>query len=80
VQLLGSIDDYVAPNDNIDLVSGGEFVYLGVPSSGHKSVAQDAGRLDQFATETASYGFFPMLPFLVGNRRREKVEWLDRML
>ncbi len=38
IQLLGSRDDYVSPDDNIDLVSGGDFIYLDVPHSGHKSV------------------------------------------
>ncbi len=37
--------------------------------------ARDDERLGEFATETASYGFFPMLPFLFSRRRREKVEW-----
>lgn len=149
VQLLGSVDDYVAPTDNVDLVSGGDFAYLDVPFSGHKNVvemdgthkgrarravfrqaltagkealekrsllpqddprlsedfkktsvvfvvhgirdeghwthkvarkvlmrARAEGRLKEFATETSSYGYFPMLPFLFSWRRREKVEWL----
>jgi pimeloyl-ACP methyl ester carboxylesterase len=28
------------------------------------------------ATETSSYGYFPMLPFLLPTKRKEKVEWL----
>jgi pimeloyl-ACP methyl ester carboxylesterase len=28
-----------------------------------------------FATVTASYGYFPMLPFLLPSRRRQKVQW-----
>jgi pimeloyl-ACP methyl ester carboxylesterase len=48
VQLLGTIDDLVAPEDNIDLVTGREFVYLDVPASGHENIVQmddtDAGR------------------------------------
>lgn len=40
VQLLGTVDDLVAPDDNIDLVSGGDFVYLDVPHSGHRSVIE----------------------------------------
>lgn len=148
VQLLGSIDDFVAPTDNVDLVAGGDFVYLDVPCSGHVSVnamdgtreglarrevftraltapaeelmrdslspqddpgttedadkqhvvfvvhgirdegywtqkvarkvlmrARSDGRVGEFATETSTYGFFPMLPFLFSRRRREKVEW-----
>lgn len=147
VQLLGSIDDMVAPEDNIDLVTGRDFVYLDVPRSGHSTViemddspagrerravfsrslldtpgrlasagvepgdltprdpdpevtdvvfvihgirdegywthkiarrtrllARGAGR--KLATETSSYGYFPMLPFLLPHRRRAKVEWL----
>jgi hypothetical protein len=38
VQLLGTIDDLVSPDDNIDLVSGKDFVYLEVPESGHRNV------------------------------------------
>ena len=40
VQLLGSVDDYVSPRDNIDLVAGGDFVYLDVPYSGHASIIE----------------------------------------
>ena len=38
IQLLGSRDDMVAPEDNIDLVSGRDFIYLDVPYSGHEDV------------------------------------------
>ena len=38
IQLLGSRDDMVAPEDNIDLVSGEDFIYLDVPYSGHEDV------------------------------------------
>ncbi len=159
VQLLGSIDDMVAPSDNIDLVSGRAFYYLDVPFSGHADVVQmnsrrlvqtedgtvaevgtlrravltralkqeayqledasyipsdrpllaankditdvvfvvhgirDVGHWTQkiarailsrhkkthgvilMASETSSYGFFPMLPFLLPWKRRQKVEW-----
>jgi len=147
IQLLGSVDDLVAPNDNVDLVSGGDFIYLDVPYSGHGDVIElqdpkfGAGRTEVFlrallkdpvelsresvlpadesaavpdagvkqvlfvihgirdtgywthkiarrvlhtvgaargewATETSSYGYFPMLPFLFPWYRRHKVEWL----
>jgi pimeloyl-ACP methyl ester carboxylesterase len=147
VQLLGSRDDMVAPEDNVDLVSGGDFHYLDVPYSGHADVIElddpaagperrrlfllalsstaaalsaesavpsdeqfsapdpdvkkmlfvvhgirDAGywthkiarrvkkkagaALGTWATETSSYGYFPMLPFLFPWYRRNKVEWL----
>jgi pimeloyl-ACP methyl ester carboxylesterase len=147
IQLLGSIDDMVAPEDNVDLISGGDFVYLDVPYSGHADVInlddknhgasrkekfllalkgtreeldraavvpsderftepdlnvkkmvfvvhgiRDAGYwthkiarrvkqrsngpLSEWATETSSYGYFPMLPFLFPWYRRQKVEWL----
>lgn len=147
VQLLGSRDDMVAPEDNIDLVSGGDFIYLDVPYSGHADVIElddpahgparkavfvlalggsfealrkasvvpsdeafsapeertrkvvfvihgirDVGywthriarRIRQrasktsevWSTETSSYGYFPMLPFLFPWYRRQKVEWL----
>ena len=38
VQLLGTVDDLVSPEDNIDLVTGKDFVYLEVPFSGHADV------------------------------------------
>lgn len=172
VQLLGTIDDLVSPDDNIDLVTGSNFYYLEVPMSSHSTVLnmeqsnrtndeilsakvnrnkkdiselalstpqvqrgevfenallysaaqleemqvdtfeqkspmqnpdvknvvfvvhgiRDAGywtkkvagrvqRLGKensiiFETETSSYGYFPMLPFLVYKERRKKVEWL----
>lgn len=146
VQLLGSCDDMVAPTDNIDLVSGGDFIYLDVPYSGHRNVVefndpvhgegrksvfmhaltstheqlqslavvpsdedfikpvidtekvvfvihgirdngywthkvarrikQRLGDHQHWATETSSYGYFPMLPFLLPGFRRKKVEWL----
>ncbi|MEO5593518.1 MAG: hypothetical protein ABIR15_15225 [Chitinophagaceae bacterium] len=38
VQLLGSIDDLVSPQDDIDDVGGVSFVYREVPFSGHKSI------------------------------------------
>ncbi len=40
VQLLGTIDDLVSPEDNIDLISGRDFVYLEVPESGHRNVIE----------------------------------------
>ena len=38
--MLGSIDDIVSPEDQIDLVTGGNFVYLGVRYSGHADIIQ----------------------------------------
>ncbi|HEX5055638.1 MAG TPA: alpha/beta hydrolase [Gammaproteobacteria bacterium] len=147
IQLLGSRDDLVAPEDNVDLVSGDDFRYLDVPYSDHDNVVRmddpryGAGRKEVFlqalllsnkqlehisvipsdekfqapdykvkrmvfvihgirdvghwthriarrvkqraagnpaewATETSSYGYFPMLPFLFPWYRRQKVEWL----
>ncbi|ENW80013.1 hypothetical protein F908_02210 [Acinetobacter sp. NIPH 284] len=149
IQLLGSIDDIVAPEDNIDLVSGGDFIYLDVPYSGHTNIidldhpvfgierqrifllaltgsieeleknaiipadeqfgapneniqnmvfvihgirdvgywthkiarqikygAKRTNTLNEWTTETSSYGYFPMLPFLFSWYRRRKVEWL----
>ena len=40
VQLLGTVDDLVAPEDNLDLVTGREFVYLDVAYSGHVNVIE----------------------------------------
>jgi pimeloyl-ACP methyl ester carboxylesterase len=151
VQLLGTVDDLVAPDDNLDLVTGSAFLYLDVPRTGHVNVVemndpdagearrkalvlaltgtetaiskesvvpadvgglgrehpdvtdvvfvihgirdtgfwthkiarrvQAAGRRHEgerreFATETSTYGYFPMLSFLLPSRRREKVAWL----
>jgi len=147
IQLLGSRDDMVAPDDNVDLVSGSHFVYLDVPNSTHANVIdvgdrdhgegrleviraaltestdvlarlavlpsddhlvspeldvthvafvihgiRDAGywthkiarrvrrfgeaRNERWATETSSYGYFPMAPFLSPIGRRAKVEWM----
>lgn len=145
VQLLGSIDDIVSPEDNIDLISGRDFIYLDVGFSGHQNViemddprhgqarseqlvkalsspisvlksetvqvsdfrprqidssvddvifvvhgirdagywtqkigrrvARVAGNKRKFAMVTSSYGYFPMAPFLLAAKRREKVEW-----
>ena len=148
IQLLGTKDDLVSPEDNIDLVTGGNFIYLEIPASNHLTVLQlkepgygaarsaifkmvlldepdvlrgrqilpaDPGFLQvdnkvtdvvfvihgirdtgywtqkiarrvkvygdrvpnrKFATETSSYGYFGMLPFLLSFARRQKVEWL----
>ncbi len=40
VQLLGTVDDLVSPDDNLDLVTGKDFVYLEVPQSGHRDVIE----------------------------------------
>ena len=40
VQLLGTIDDMVSPEDNIDLVAGSDFLYFDVPQSDHKTVIE----------------------------------------
>lgn len=169
VQLLGSVDDLVSPEDNVDPVAGADFVYLDVPHTGHISIifmdplrprdrpadseAERAAKLSRrvaaagraaifraalvepretlqaravtpfdkpfdhaqpqidrvvfvvhgirdlgywthkiarrvrelgsrhapplhFATETSTYGYFAMLPFLALRQRRGKVEWL----
>lgn len=162
VQLLGTVDDLVSPDDNLDLVVGSDFHYLSVPYSGHANVVelddcigeedariktgkcdylhsrktalksalllnetaineidfesekirirpevkdvvfvihgirdeghwtkQIARRIQQefkqrnnagvVAAETSTYGYFPMLSFLVPGERQEKVEWfMDR--
>jgi pimeloyl-ACP methyl ester carboxylesterase len=46
MQLLGSIDDLVSPEDNIDLVSGRDFIYLDVAKSGHKNIIDMDESLD----------------------------------
>lgn len=155
VQLLGTIDDFVAPTDTIDPITGSDFIYLDVPYSGHTDIVDMAasrtaegrrqmvsdarrsclrlavfGNPDELkraqvvpydpnsqavtcpeirtvvfvihgirdggfwthkiarhiqkrssapetvATETSTYGYFPMLSFLLSAKRREKAEWL----
>jgi alpha-beta hydrolase superfamily lysophospholipase len=151
IQLLGSIDDLVAPEDNIDLATGQNFVYVHTPYSGHETIVEmddskygrmraekftqaltlPAEHLEEInispvdlmpqrpdeevtdvvfvihgirdkgfwthkialcakmlgnasaspngkrkiATETSTYGYFAMLPFILPTRRRAKVEW-----
>ena len=145
IQLLGSIDDLVSPNDNVDLVAGHDFIYLDVPVSNHSNIVEmddphhgearrrifkialsepaevlkegqlvledkfliandvtdvvfvihgirDEGYWTQkvarkvmaegkkpnrvFASETSSFGYFPIMSFITPHRRLEKVEWL----
>lgn len=147
IQLLGTQDDIISPEDNVDMVTGGNFIYLEMPGCDHLSVLKmddttsgkkrtdvfraslqasvaeltkiqvqpadpnfmrtdesvtdvvfvihgirDTGYWTQkvarrvkalgdkegrvFATETSTYGYFAMLPFLLSFARRRKVEWL----
>ncbi len=154
IQLLGTIDDIIGPDDSVDIVTGANFIYREVPDSNHmtvlimdnsKSGIVRAGVFDKalkdstadlqkdqispsdqtglkedldvsdvvfvihgirdtgywthkiarkvklegdkemientevrrkYATETSSYGYFGMLPFLFPFIRRRKVEWL----
>ena len=43
IQLLGTIDDLVTPDDHVDLQTGKDFIYLEVPQSGHKNVIDFEG-------------------------------------
>lgn len=45
VQLLGTVDDVVSPDDNIDIHSGHGFIYLDVPGSGHLNVLQFSDKI-----------------------------------
>jgi hypothetical protein len=40
VQLLGTRDDLVSPADNVDLATGGGFLYLEIPGSGHADMIE----------------------------------------
>ena len=40
IQLLGTVDDLVSPDDNNDLIAGGDFVYLDVSYSSHRSIIE----------------------------------------
>jgi hypothetical protein len=42
-QLLGTVDDLVAPADNIDLATGRSFYYLEAPKSGHFNIVNMEG-------------------------------------
>jgi pimeloyl-ACP methyl ester carboxylesterase len=57
IQMLGTIDDKVAPADNIDLATGRDFVYLDVGFSGHANVIKlddsEAGRARRKVFERA---------------------------
>jgi pimeloyl-ACP methyl ester carboxylesterase len=153
IQLLGTKDDIVSPEDNIDFVTGKGFYYIDIPKTSHDDVIkldnnedrkkrfeaaliyqpknENSNLHDSFvsirdlddqafpdpnkeiknvvfvihgirdqgfwtkkiarkirvlanknkqqqawATETSSYGYFGMLPFLSPYLRRDKVEWL----
>jgi pimeloyl-ACP methyl ester carboxylesterase len=54
IQLLGTIDDLVSPDDNVDLVSGRDFTYLEMPHSGHKNVIEMDSRGDDQARKAAA--------------------------
>lgn len=148
IQLLGTKDDLISPEDNVDLITGAKFIYLEVPESDHITVLKmmndpyaakrrlvftqalaadptelqglqvpptdpDFAKIDEtvtdvvfvihgirdngywtqkiarrvkvigdktvgrkFATETSTYGYFAMLPFILSLQRKKKVEWL----
>ncbi len=147
IQALGTRDDLVSPEDNVDTITGRDFIYVEIKASDHISILEmnkgpkagdnvktframltgdrdtlkhletwpyditpqgiddtvtdvvfvihsirDTGYWTQkvaarvrylgkscnrkFATETSTYGYFAMLPFLLPLVRRRKVEWL----
>ena len=49
VQLLGTQDDLVSPADKVDLATGGDFVYIEVPRSGHFNVIDMSRRTPEGA-------------------------------
>jgi pimeloyl-ACP methyl ester carboxylesterase len=51
VQMLGTIDDKVAPADNVDLSTGRDFVYLDVPASSHENVIEMGGSPEGLARQ-----------------------------
>lgn len=54
VQLLGTVDDVVAPADTIDPVTGQNFIYLEVPHTTHENVVQmEKSEHASFARRTA---------------------------
>jgi pimeloyl-ACP methyl ester carboxylesterase len=60
VQLLGTVDDVVAPADNVDLAVGSDFHYVEVPDSSHLGIVQiddpKLGALRRKAFRTALAG------------------------
>jgi hypothetical protein len=73
-------DNLVGKHDRVDQVV---FVIHGIRDAGYwthkiaraiRGAAPNDSKL--IATETSSYGYFPMLPFLFSLQRRKKVEWL----
>jgi hypothetical protein len=79
----GVIPDDQASEKSADDVTDVIFVVHGIRDEGYwthkiarivRKRAAVAGRV--FATETSSYGYFPMLPFLFAWQRRDKVEWM----
>ncbi|MEO8569202.1 MAG: alpha/beta hydrolase [Ginsengibacter sp.] len=40
IQLLGTVDDVVPPDNNIDIYSGSNFIYLELPYSGHINILE----------------------------------------
>jgi hypothetical protein len=64
VQLLGTKDDLVAPEDNIDLVTGQDFIYLEMPDCGHNTVVEmDAPSGEKIpADRRNSRSFYRQLP------------------
>ncbi len=78
--IIPSDDRFAAPDERVTKVV---FVIHGIRDIGfwtHKIARRIKKRattpLSEWATETSSYGYFPMLPFLLPWYRREKVEWL----
>lgn len=75
VQLLGTQDDLVPPDANIDPVTGNDFIYLEVPQSGHATVirmgaeAGDAGAQRRAVFQralTIDSETSPFIPLVVG--------------
>ena len=71
IQLLGTIDDLVSPDDNIDLVTGGNFYYLDMPQSGLKDYPACRFKNVVFAGSVVSTDFD--WNGLIQNKRIEKV-------
>lgn len=45
IQLLGTVDDIVEQEDNVDVQSGAEFIYKDVPDTGHANVIDFSGEI-----------------------------------
>lgn len=75
IQVLGTIDDLVSPDDNIDLTTGNDFIYLEVPQSGHFDVLKTADAVHgKKRAAILSAAFNDEIPDLENNKSRIELD------